>query len=244
MSTITVGDVLTKIKQRADLEKSGAQGFASDSEIIGLIQLGVSQLQNLVVDSDEYWISRYVTFTTVINQLTYPFASIGLGDMYKPLAIGLTSNTSSTQDTWTPLEQFDLMDMNLGGGGFFQFTNGAFTDMRYKFLGQALEFRPVKAAQLVGVYYVPQAPQFASTKDVLPSWIQRGWEEYPVAFAAWMLGIKEQTGIDSRKEVWALIADQIKNFAPNRDRFRPHTVTRVLNPPTYGGNGGGWNGLY
>lgn len=248
MAQITVGDVALRMRQRCDLEKSGASGFAGDAEVIKLIQLGTSQLQNLVVNAYEYWIAKYVTFTTVANQLTYKFRDIGMPDFYKLLGIGLTSNSISPQDTWTPLQHFNLQDMGLCGGGFFQFNNSQGVDMTFLLMGSAIELRPVKSAQLIGVYYVPTSPQFSDMADTLPDWVMPGWEEYMVAFGAWMLGLKERTGTSGHKEVWMLIADQIKNYAPNRDNFQVQTVTQVLGGAPYwmyGSAGlGGYYGNY
>lgn len=230
MALMTVGDVWTRIKQRADIEKAGSSGFMSDDEGIKLIQLGTAQLQNLVMNTYEFWLTRYVTFNTVVNQLSYPFPSIGMSDFYKLLGIGITTNTNSPQDSWAPLEHFELMSMNLPAGGFLQFTSGFFTDMRYAIMSSdkgvpQLELRPVKSVTMLGVYYVPRPPQFQSLLDELPPWIMPGWEEYMVAFGAWMAGVKERTGASAHKEVWQMITKQIQDFAPNHDSFRPATVT-------------------
>lgn len=246
MARITVGDVWTRIKQRADIEKSGASGFVSDNEGIKLIQVGTSQLQNLVMNTYEDWISRYATFTTVLNQLTYPVSSIGIADFYKLKSIGIITNVSSPQDSWMPLEHYDDMSMNLPAGGFFQFTSGFFTDMRYGLRadvgGPTIELRPVKAVTTLGVYYIPVPPTFETLDDELPYWIMPGWEEYMVAFGAWMVGVKERTSVEAHKEVWDMITRQIMNFAPNRDSFQPHTVIRASSYSYGAGYRGGWGG--
>lgn len=221
---MNVGDLWTRIKQRTDLEKSGSSGFVGTSEGISLIQLGVAQLQNEVMNCYEYWVAKYATFNAVTNQLTYPFTSIGMADFYKLLGIGITTAVVSPQDTWTPLEDFHLADMNLQASGFLQFTSGFYNYTRFALIGQAFELRPVKSPMLLGVYYVPRPPQFRTLEDELPLWIMPSWEEYVVAFAAWLIAAKERTGVETHKEIFGMIREQIKNFVPNRNSFNPPTV--------------------
>lgn len=236
MAAPTVGDIWTRIKERTDLAKSGASGYVTDQEGIRLVQLGVQQLQNLVMDSYEYWVSRYVVFTTVANQISYPINQIGMPDFYKLLGMGIITPGTTGQDTWLPLRHFDMHNMGIPAGGFFQFTSGGFgSEVRFKLLGGSMnqpptiELRSPKSAMTIGVYYVPRPPQFSSLNDVLPPWIMPSWEEYPVAFASWMIAAKEQSGMQTHKEIWMMIRDEIQNFAPNRDSFAPTLVTRGWN---------------
>ncbi len=233
MAVITVGDIILRIKQRADLEKSGASGFVSDTEATTLIQLAAAQLQNLIMMSYESWLGRYVTFSTVANQSAYPFAAYGMPDFYKLLSIGIT--TAANPDDWTPLDHADNKSASISGygGGFLSFTNGGGgANLTFCLRSTGIELSTVRSVQLIGVRYIPKPPQFSAITDELPQWIYPGWEEYLVAFVAWMVGIKERAGVQSAKEVWQIVSGQIQNWAPNRDSFRPHTVVQTLR---------GWN---
>lgn len=245
MAVITVGDIVTRMKQRADIEKSGSSGFIADIEAIKLVQMATAQLQNLIIDTSENWLGKYNTFYTIPSQTVYPYAAISMSDIYKPLGIGMTD--ASNPQSWTALEPFDFMNMNSGGTGFLQFTNtfaGAGCGLQYMFFADTIELRTPQTVQQIGVRYVPLAPQFATVADELPSWIKPGWEEYLVACGAWMIGIKEQNGVANHEQVWQLIAKQIQNFAATLDKFRPHTVIRANmmrnRSRGNGGYGGSW----
>lgn len=244
MAKLLVGDVIKRAKQRADIEKAGSAGFIGDDEALQLCQLGFAQLQNLIINSYEYWIKSYTSFNTVFNKVQYDFNTIGAPDLYKPLAIGIVQNQGSVPnianfDSWSPLEPYDMQNQNLPASGFLQFTNAYYTDMRYMWLADQLELRPVKAICTVGIYYIPVAPQFANYADELPYWCKPGWEEYIVAFMAWMIAGKEGTGTAQALQVWQMISDQIKNFTPNRDQFNPHTVSDAWRSRFSGGYWGG-----
>lgn len=245
MAQITVQEVITRSLERADLAKSGASGFMSPTEMLRLTQLGLAQLQNMIINTYEYWIKSFTTFNTITNQVSYSFDQIGASDLYKPLGIGLIQSVDQPFESWTPLEHWNMDNQNLPASGFIQFTNGYYTDMRYLFMADRLELRPVKAVCAVGLYYVPTAPQLASPADLLPYWCKPGWEEYLVAFNAWMIAGKEQAGTEVQMQIWNMISEQIKNFAPNRDQFKPFTVQDSWRSRNASNDmGGGFYGAY
>lgn len=227
----TVGDIWLRAKQRADLEKAGSTGFVSDLEGLRLVQLGIAQLQNLVMNSYEYWVARYQTFNTKPGQQSYPLDSVGIGNLFKLLSVGLT--LEGHPENWRPLESFRLGEQS-GAMDWDFYTGGS--GLRYLLMGQELILRPMDGARCVGVYYVPQPPHFDSLDDELPPWVMNGWDEYPVAFVAWMLAIKERSGASAHREVWQMTAAQIRDSVPNRDSGQPPRMIK----PGWCSSGAAW----
>ncbi len=220
---LKVRDVYTRMKQRADIEKSGDGGLISDPEALNLIQLGTNNLHDVIVRTNELYIARYFNIITAPNQLEYPIPH----DFFNLLSIGLVNKVGPAPDTWTPLYQWKMQNQNIPGNGFLFFTNGMYTIMQYRVIAGAIEFR---SNQIVGIWYVPTAPQFKGLDDYLPPYFMPGWEEYLVSYAAQLIGAKEQNGVAMHEEIKKQVLAQIASFSMSRDSFRPETVTDCWMP--------------
>jgi hypothetical protein len=240
-SPLQVSDLILRMKQRADIEKSGSAGVVSDSEILNLARQGARMLDSLINKTYQYYTMQYWSFATVINVQQYPLPT----NFAKLLGIGLVPAVGTTPTSWTPLYHWDMNTQNLAGTGFLYFTNGVYTFMRYRIAGTNVELRPVSSIQSVGIYYTPQAPGFLTTGDYLPPYWLPGWEEYIVNWGALMISAKREIANDFAAEMWKEIKDQISSFIPNRDSANPERVQDAwlrpsMYPAPYGGPFGGF----
>lgn len=97
--TVTLLELRTQIRQRADMENSQ---FVTDSELNSYINSSIAWLYELILGcyGDEYYATS-ADFTTVSGQNTYAFASIGLSTFYKLLGISMLDGTQEL-----PLRKF------------------------------------------------------------------------------------------------------------------------------------------
>ena len=219
---ISVQEVFTRIKQRADIEKSGSAGVCSDAEVLNLLNLHYRKLHGEIQKMYENYTATYYNIQTVVNQLRYPLPK----DFYKLLSVGIVDSVGASPNTFTALEHWNFNDQNVPGTGFLNFTNGYYTQMRFRIVGRNLELRPVKSVQLLGIWYSP-SPVTLGMKDSLPEWVLPGWEEYIVCGAAMMIAAKEQALVTVHQQILQMVSDQVKSFVPNRDSFKPELVSRA-----------------
>lgn len=220
---VYVSDLILRTKQRADIEKSGTAGVVSDSELLTYLNIYYRQLAMKIDHKYEYYRAKYYNIQTVLGQLRYPLPA----DFYNLLGIGLVNVPGPAPDTWTPLQPWDMVNQNIPGTGFMNFTNGMFTNMTYRVIDRQFEFKPMKSAQIVGVWYTPMAMQLRSPGDVIEEWCMPGWEEYVITGAAMLIAAKEQQAIAMLEQMWLMIDAQIDSFIPSRDSFQPQRVQRA-----------------
>jgi hypothetical protein len=220
---IQVLELKDRIKQRADIEKSGSAGVSSDLEILRLINLYMYRLEGLIQKAYENYRAQYYNLKTVVGQVTYPLPA----NFSKLLGIGIVDVAGKSYNVWTPLQHWQMANQNRPTGGFINFTNGMYSNVTFRLMDGNIEFIPVKSAQIIGVWYAPTAQQFRDFNESLPAWIQPGWEEYLVAGPAMMIAAKEQRSAGISDEIFKMIEAQIASFIPNRDSYLPETVQRA-----------------
>jgi hypothetical protein len=226
MASVTLAQLRTRVRQRADMEEST---FVSDSELTGYINASADELYDVLVGK---FVDQYVAEAPLITGVGLP----------APLPLDLTGSTVAL-----PSDFYKLLDVSLQADGEWcrlkhyvwreatELRNASTTleDTRYQLQGSRLKLLPTPPEGLnLNVAYVPTRPQMAADADVLEGC--SGWEEYVVVDAAAKCRDKEETDTSILLAAKAALLVRIEKAAENREPTEPASVVDV--------HAGGWAG--
>jgi len=253
MALQTLGDIITDIRNRADLTYSQ---FISDEELTSYINYSLSELQGLLVNS--YGGDYFVSFFTG----SVPDGDIFLStafpeDCYKILGVDLVIGGFPQNQQGIPpritLQPFNFNERNRAASLNLQgYATQYATNYRYNIKGDTIMLQPTAAGQVDLVFwYVPQAPQFviADPLDLTQTFQQattqlQGWLEYVIVDVCIKCKEKEETDPSMFVRQKALLTNRINNEAQNRDQGSPARVSDIyaVGVRTDVGWDGWWNG--
>jgi hypothetical protein len=210
MATVTLLDLRTRARQRADMESTG---FISDSELNTYINSSYAELYDLLVSKfgSDYFVSSPYTFTTSANVDQYPLPS----GFYKLL--GVDFKISGTN--WRTLKRFEFSDRNISG--IWDVYNTEL--IRYRLLGSNILLSPVPtgACQL-RAWYIPLPDVLANDTDSFSG--LNGYEEYVIIDAAIKMLTKEESDTSALRADKAAMKKRIEDMADSRDVGSPCSV--------------------
>ena len=177
-NTKTLGDLITSIRRRADMEGST---FVSDAELAEYVNQSVAELHNLLVTTyEDYY----------VNSTQYSLPTENPGDLpddfYKCIGVDFATGGRTYS-----LKRYMFNERNILTGDIF-----------YRIQGAKIRFIPeVTTGGTVTLWYAPEPYYFeiASTLDktqvlgTVDAQIQRGYEEYIVLDAAIKCLMKEES---------------------------------------------------
>jgi hypothetical protein len=214
-NTATLLQLRDRAKRHADLENTQ---FLLDPEWDNLLNLGGSELWDLLVDSNEDW----CTATTTLGPGTAtPFvAGTTLyalpGDVLKLLQV---DNVIGVGQRFN-IDRLPHGERNQGWPG--RWCEG------YRQFGSSIEFLPSAPSQgTVEVRYVPQWTLLTADGSVVPALIPVGWEEYIPLWAAVRAMSKARVDASTPAQLLADIRERIKNASADRDTNAPARVADV-----------------
>lgn len=204
MADVTLSDLRTRARRRADIEKSL---FVSDSELNQYINDSYLELYDLLVTKfEDYYAKDPYSFTIASGESSIDLPS----DFYKSL--GVDRKISGTD--YYPLDQFNFRNRN-----FKRLPSrrmGLYPSIQYRIYGDKLIFMPEDLCP--GDYrwwYVPKATTMSSDTDTIDG--VNGWEEYVVIDAAIKCLVKEESDISALQLAKNEIKRRIDEAALNRD---------------------------
>jgi len=215
MTTVTLAQLRTRARQRADMENSG---FISDSELNTYINASYAELYDLLVSryGDDYFVSSPYSITTTVNVDTYSLPS----DFYKLLGVDYKLDSSN----WASLRKFEFSDRNLYQNGSVLYINV----LRYRILGSNLKFTPMpKGNEVLRAWYIPLPVALASDSDSFSG--INGFEEYIVIDAAIKMLAKEESDTSEMFNEKLAIKLRIEQMANDRDVGQAATVQDTEN---------------
>lgn len=255
--TITGEMCLSQIRlqaqQRADRVNSN---FVTLPEWNTYINQSLFELYDLLVTTyEEYFVATPAQFTTNGNTYLYPLPdgttpfvdpsgnSFIPQPFFKLKGVDLAVNT--TNNGWVTMSKFNFIDRN---EFFYPNSNstiyGVF-NMRYRLVGNKIEFIPTPAGQQqVRLWYVPRLQQLLLDTDTTTAGVS-GWIEYVITDAAIKALQKEESDVTVLAAQKAALIQRIQNSAVNRDEGQPDTISDIRGAQ-WGGNGpfssfkGGW----
>lgn len=215
---VTLSDMRTRIRRRADMENTS---FVSDAELKDWINDSLSELYDILISKDEdFYLSEY-NFSTVADTQDYDLPN----DFYKLRAV---SNVESTGE-------YDIPKFNLRERSRFQ--NAAYDGsilsswFRYRLMGNNIRLSPTPdAAKDIRLYYVPKVTLLTDDTDTFDYGVQPGWQEFIEIDVAIKCLEKEESDTSVLMQRKLMIANRIENMAAGRDSNYPAKIIDVTVP--------------
>lgn len=218
MRTVTLAELKTLTRQRANMEKSQLVG---DAELISYINGSATELYDLLVEKfqSDFYFKDY-TFTTVNGQDLYALPT----DFYVLQGVDLQMN----QRVY-PLRKFNFNDRFRQDITAFYDIEGFRTNLRYRLEGNNIRFnmKPIEN-QSFRIWYSPVCPKLVTDADTFDG--VNGWEEYIIVDAAIKCKIKEETDISELLVLKQALITRINGLAAQRDSAMPEVMTDVYKP--------------
>lgn len=209
MATVTLADLKTRCRERADMVDSD---FIEDSELLSYINASYAELYDILVSKfEDYYTLDPVGFT-ISSGNTYNLPA----DFYKLRGVDLSLN-----GRWIPVPKFNFQDRNR--------TNRTAYKQRYRIIGNKLHISPTDNANgTYQLWYIPAYTLLSLDSDELDG--VNGWEEYVVIDVAIKMLAKEESSTTQLEREKDAMLRRITNMAENRDIDQPETVTDVDRP--------------
>lgn len=209
MATVSLADLRTRVRERADMVNSS---FVSDAELGRFITASAQELHGLLAQkfSDDYVVSTQ-TIITVAGTSAYNLAT----DFFKLLAVDFHEG-GFVHD----LKRYDVKERNFHRNNIF---SPNLSLPRYRVQGSQLLLLPAPSGvYTVTVHYIPE---LALTSGVITqTTFPNGWEEYVVVDAAIKCLDKEESDTRAHRADLQRILNSINEAAQNRDAGAPPRV--------------------
>lgn len=214
-NTSTRGTLRTRVRQLAD---NTASTFVTDAEINGWLDLGLSELHDILATKFEDYFESSDSITTVSGTSDYNLAS----DFYKMLSVDrVAGGIRYTIPRYMNTERNRRQAIS----AFYPFYG-----YEYRVIGAKIRFIPTPgAADSIEYAYIPQYVPLAADGTLVSSAIPQGWEELAVIEAAVRCLVKEEsdpTFLQIKKQE---IIQRIEASASDRDANCPARVADVGN---------------
>jgi len=156
----TLGNIITQIRDRCDLIHSE---FITDTEITNYTNYSLGELYGLLVNS---FGGNYFA-TSAIRSIASNGTSLTADlpdDLYKVLGVDLLLSPAPSNNRIT-IQPYNFNERNRANAmNLYGYATQYATNYRYNIFNQTLQIQPPAAGNLqLQVWYVPTAPQFATT---------------------------------------------------------------------------------
>ena len=222
MQTVTLAQLKTQSRQRADMEDSS--GFVQDPELITLINLAYAELYDLIVSRFEDYNLTSTEVTVSTGASTIPLPS----DFYK--LRGLDRKVDGQTD-WYSVHKFNWKDRNKRDRSTIRAAYGMY-DTTYRVVKQSINLLPSEsAAGTYRLWYIPAYTKLVDDSDTVDG--VNGWEDYIVVATAIKMLQKEESSTTELEREKAALEARIIDMAQQRDADMPETVADVTNMNPY-----------
>jgi hypothetical protein len=213
MLNVTLGELKTQSRQRADMENST---FIGDAELTSMINSSAAELLDLLIGVYEDYNLSSQNVSVVPNTDTYDLPS----NFYKLRGVDLVLDANGNAVTLRPF--------NFGERNNYMFTPTwnvvGLPYLRYHLQGNRVRFVPIPSTtQTVKLWFIPCLTRLVDDGDVLDG--VNGYEEYVIIDAAIKMRIKEETDTSELERQKANMIMRINSMAAARDAGEPERVT-------------------
>jgi len=244
--TVTVGDLINRIRRQADMENSE---FVTDAELRELITVSAAELLDLLVSAD-VWLNAGddASISITADTATYSLPS----DFYRLQAVDVRETSTSNYANARRVSQRDRNmyqgttgwvienGTNLGDGfqtptsnvGYRTFISGS--THRITFYPT-----PTSSTNECRINYVPEQLTLDDNADVVNG--VNGWEEYIVLDVAIKILVKEESETAALERKLRALTDRISEMAVDRDQTEPGYISETRGR---GGPGRGFHGRH
>ena len=223
--TVTLADLRTEVRRRADMEGSP---FVTDDELDSYINRSGGALHDILTTCYEDYFTTSTTFALPYVPISgpplsetniYPLPS----DFLKSRGVDFQVETT----TWTTVVPFNFAERNR-----WQRRPSRWLDDRfraYRIMGGYLRILPEdNATGTYRLWYLQSYQNLASAADAVSQWVEnQGWHEYIIVDAAIKCLQKEESDVSTLLAQRAALEERIRNAATNRDAGAPERIAEV-----------------
>lgn len=218
--SISLSDLRTRCRQRADMENST---FVQDPELNFYINQSIAELHDILIQSygSDYYV-KDTTFQTSAGQTSYVLSTIITdNDFYKLRAVDAKLNN----DDWFTLNRFNFNERNrLQSFGTWDYLGIA--NVRYRLVGSKIFFTPSPSREMdVRLWYIPRSQVLVNDTDEYDD--VNGWIEYVIVDCAIKMLTKEETDTSVLLREKDLLKRRIEEVSNNRDVGNPESIEDI-----------------
>ena len=222
-NSVTLADLITRARRRADQENST---FCTDAEIVDAINVGVATIHNELVSLyEDYFVTKSsaLTLTSSVSSFDLP------SDFYKALGVDFDDSGTTVR-----VRRFNFSERNNLQSAYQRLGSGR--HLMYSVQGNKIYFIP-NDGSVTGdafLWYVPMAESWTSSETSvtlssrIPQ-IARGWEEYIVLSAAIYMMLKEEADVQILLAEREYVMEKIRRQGEPRDEGEPRQIARDEN---------------
>lgn len=211
MATVTLLELRTRARQRADME---ATGFVKDPELNSYINASYAELYDLLVAcfGSDYFVAPAHPFTTTPNTDKYALPT----DFYKLLGVDIKLDSIN----WRTVKRFEFSERNIPQ----IWDNSFYVSTRYRLNGNNILISPVPTSQAeCRAWYIPLPQKLTLDSDSFSG--INGYEEYVIIDAAIKMLTKEESDTSQLSFDKQALKKRIQDMADSRDVGSPATVS-------------------
>lgn len=218
MALVTLSDMRTRTRQRADMENSR---FVSDSEVNGYLNKALRSLYDILVAANQDYKTIIAPFTLAAgNTQALP------AGFYKLRGLDWTPDGGTN---WIPVPKFQFEER--GRLTTFPITRYQ-VSVKYRLIAATITFLPVdNAPGTYRIWYVPEMTELVADGDTFDG--MNGFEEWAVLKAARKCLLKEESDVTDLDRELVEERARITEMADVRDYSQPDRVVDV-NSDDYG----------
>lgn len=231
---VSLGQIRLSSQQRADMVNNS---FITTQEWNSYINHSYTELYDMLVQTygQEYYAASTAFMTDSRQPALYNLPS----NLYKLMGVDL--GISPANNAYVSLRNFPFISRNEYLYGNTPTTYLGINNLRYRMLGNQIEFVPVPTAnQQVKLWYVPRPNVLLADSDILDG--ISGWDEYVVVDSAIKAMQKEESDVSVLMAQKMALRQRIEAAGNNRDIGQSEGVSdvRSLDGSFYDGPFGGY----
>lgn len=213
--TVTLADLRSRAKQRADMENSS---FIEDAEWNVMINSSVAELHDILIaaQGEDYKLESY-EFTTVSGTDEYNLPD----DFYKLCGV----DVKLSDNTFYTIKKFNRNERNrFSQSGVWEVYGAPM--MRYRLWGSKLKLTPIPdAARVVRMWYQPKSVELVNDADEFDD--INAYSEYVVVDVAIKALTKEESDVQVLLLQKEALRQRLIQMSQNRDVGESESVSDI-----------------
>jgi hypothetical protein len=210
MSSPTLSDLRSQVRQRANMENST---FVTDSEFNRYINLSIAELYDMLSEKDADYNISSSTFSLIPGNDAYNLPV----DFYRLRGVDLNIDSNNV----VTLKKFEFEDRNR----FNSYPSLAENfDIRYRLRGNQIVFSPGEniSAQSITLWYIPLPVTLSSDSSTLNGY--NGWEEIVIVKSAIKALVKEEQETSQLQLEYEQLKQRLEAAMDQRDSGQPSKI--------------------
>jgi hypothetical protein len=210
MALVTLQELRTRVRQRANMENSQ---FVTDAELNVYINEAIADLRDKMISKvGEDYFAADTLITLVSNVEAYALPA----DFYKILYVEVKGDDGY----YYKMRRFEVSERNFGASPI----NYYIPDIRYRLRANQIVFTPqnLLGGRVVRLTYVPIPQELTANSDTLQGY--NGWESYVIVYAARKALVKEESDTSQLDQELIKLDQRMEAMIDNRDTSEPSRI--------------------